>query len=166
MMRKTLKAKSLESALARSYLQRLNNRIVRSLKIYFQTPSTQQWGTLSFTVGYHGYALHSSALTRQCSRLGVTGGLRRFPHGLQETDRGRTASYLTAPRTDPGVRFSRTGLFVNTRFAARLEWSLGPWHDARLFEGEQAHQFSVSDPRITVPLTALIEPPLMYRRTW
>jgi len=31
-----------------------------------------------------------------------------------------------------------------------------------LFEGEQAHQFSVSGPSIAVPLTALIKPPLMY----
>jgi hypothetical protein len=31
-----------------------------------------------------------------------------------------------------------------------------------LFEGEQAHQFSVSGPGIAVPLTALIKPPLMY----
>ena len=31
-----------------------------------------------------------------------------------------------------------------------------------MFEGEQAHQFSVSGPGIAVPLTALIEPPLMY----
>ena len=33
---------------------------------------------------------------------------------------------------------------------------------ARLFEGEQAHQFVVSGPGIAVPLTALIKPPLMY----
>jgi len=39
---------------------------------------------------------------------------------------------------------------------------LSRWHDARLFESEQAHQFVVSGPGIAVPLTALIEPPLMY----
>ena len=31
-----------------------------------------------------------------------------------------------------------------------------------MFEREQAHQFSVSGPGIAMPLTALIEPPLMY----
>ena len=31
-----------------------------------------------------------------------------------------------------------------------------------LFESEQAHQFVVSGPGIAAPLTALIEPPLMY----
>ena len=31
-----------------------------------------------------------------------------------------------------------------------------------MFESEQAHQFVVSGPGIAAPLTALIEPPLMY----
>ncbi len=30
--------------------------------------------------------------------------------------RGRTASCLTAPAQNPGVRFFRTGLFVDTRY--------------------------------------------------
>ena len=36
------------------------------------------------------------------------------------------------------------------------------WHDARLFEAEQTHQFVVGGPGIAAPLTALIKPPLMY----
>ena len=44
------------------------------------------------TVGCHGYMLHSEALTRQRSRLGVSGRLGRFLQVLQETEhlwRGR-----------------------------------------------------------------------------
>jgi len=84
-MRKTLKAKSLESALARSYLQRLNNRIVRSLKIYFQTPSTQQWGTLSFTVVAPDRRTRPS--WRDCY-LGLSNLLRRWCKGdISDQDR-------------------------------------------------------------------------------
>jgi hypothetical protein len=39
---------------------------------------------------------------------------------------------------------------------------LNRWQDAWLFEPELAHQFSVSGPCVAAPLTALIEPPLMY----
>ena len=51
---------------------------------------------------------------------------------------------------------------MNTRFRSKTRVIANPWQDAWLFESEQAHQLSVSDPSIVAPLTALIEPPLIY----
>ena len=61
--------------------------------------------------------------------LGRSGWLSLTPQGLSPckkrqavlgAHRGRTASCPSRPRTDPGVPFSSTGLFRNTRFRVRL----------------------------------------------
>jgi hypothetical protein len=65
------------------------------------------------------------------------------------------------PRTDPGVRFSRTGLFVNTRFRSKtkvMAWPVARFVVVRVRAGISS---VLNGPGIAVPLTALIKPPLM-----
>src|SRR5207245_4267671 len=61
----------------------------------------------------------SHELTLRVDNHTVNVALHRHESRTSVRHRGRTASCPSRPRTDPGVPFSSTGLFRNTRFRVR-----------------------------------------------
>ena len=82
--------------------------------------------------------------------------------------RGRGGSYPPAPRTNPGVRNYRTGLFRKTRFRKALSQtkrkstsnSFGAFDDMGFHDAEEVQKLLEPYPIIALALAAVVENPV------